>query len=178
MTRRITIKSVYETALLIVIAAFVLLTFGFSSQNAEQSSGISYNVTVWLLKVFAGGFDTLPAAERTKLITILHPIVRKAAHFSVYCALGAAVYGFLCVRIPQKKASVRIIISTLVCFAFASADEFHQLFTPGRCGCFTDVQLDTAGAFTGIMLLFAVIAAVGKIKKRRQRKRDTVQNRA
>ena len=41
---------------------------------------------------------------------------------------------------------------------YASTDEIHQLFVGGRSGRFTDVLIDTAGGFIGIMAA-AFIAA-------------------
>ncbi|MFZ2371781.1 MAG: VanZ family protein, partial [Trichococcus flocculiformis] len=40
----------------------------------------------------------------------------------------------------------------LFVFLYASSDEFHQSFIPGRGPAFTDVLIDTAGGLTGIIL--------------------------
>ena len=49
----------------------------------------------------------------------------------------------------------------------AGADEFHQLFVPGRYGCFADVVLDTCGGAFGLL----VCVCVEKIVRRRKQKR-------
>ena len=92
-----------------------------------------------------------------------HPI-RKLAHFSEYACMGVLLYG---VWRPWKERGRKLYL-LIVCWVFVSAgaDEFHQLFIPGRYGCFADVVLDTCGGAFG---LFACIC-VEKIVRRRKQK--------
>jgi VanZ family protein len=41
----------------------------------------------------------------------------------------------------------------LLCFLYASSDEIHQLFVPGRSGSFIDILLDTFGSSCAIVFL-------------------------
>lgn len=38
-----------------------------------------------------------------------------------------------------------ILVTVLLCFAYASSDEWHQTFVPPRDGCFRDVMIDMIG---------------------------------
>ena len=41
----------------------------------------------------------------------------------------------------------------LIVILYASTDEFHQLFVPGREGTFRDVLIDTSGAIIAIIFI-------------------------
>lgn len=89
-------------------------------------------------------------------LQLLHYAVRKSAHFIAYGMLSALF--FRAVRGPLPKTMWRplwAIVGLAVCLATASADEFHQLFTPGRGGSARDVMLDMTGAVFAQLLLLA-----------------------
>ena len=44
-------------------------------------------------------------------------------------------------------------ISFIICFLYASSDEFHQLFVPGRSGQVTDIFIDLIGVVLGLLLV-------------------------
>ena len=92
-----------------------------------------------------------------------HPI-RKLAHFSEYACMGVLLYG---VWRPWKERGWKLYL-LIVCWVFVSAgaDEFHQLFIPGRYGCFADVMLDTCGGAFGLL----VCACAEKMVRRRKQK--------
>ena len=54
-----------------------------------------------------------------------------------------------------KQACAAVLFS----FAYASLDEFHQLFVAGRCGKPFDVMIDTLGALTAVAIAAAVVRA-------------------
>ena len=92
-----------------------------------------------------------------------HPI-RKLAHFSEYACMGVLLYG---VWRPWKERGRKLYL-LIVCWVLVSAgaDEFHQLFIPGRYGCFADVVLDTCGGAFGLL----VCVCVEKMVRRRKQK--------
>ena len=47
-------------------------------------------------------------------------------------------------------------ISFIICFLYASSDEFHQLFVPGRSGQVTDIFIDMIGVVLGLLLVFLI----------------------
>lgn len=77
-------------------------------------------------------------------------LFRKLAHFCTFGAVGLAVYFAL----PRLKH--RVIISAVITFIFASADEIHQYFTSGRTASFQDVLLDTTGAITFLIIFICI----------------------
>ena len=45
------------------------------------------------------------------------------------------------------------LFSEIIAFLYACTDEFHQLFTDGRGSHFTDVLIDSCGAFIAILIV-------------------------
>ena len=56
----------------------------------------------------------------------------------------------------KLKQSKRIWISLIVGVLYASSDEIHQAFVPGRGPMLTDVLIDTSGVVTGIILVICI----------------------
>jgi VanZ family protein len=84
-------------------------------------------------------------------------ITRKCAHLTEYAML--AILFWRALRKPVRKdlrpwrwadAGFAILFVAL----YAASDEIHQLFVPNREGRITDVMIDTAGAVTGVLLLW------------------------
>lgn len=125
----------------------MILIFRFSHQPAVVSSklsgGIVSFVTNLLIKIF--NISVLS-------YDLLHTLVRKTAHFTIYLILGILVFNALCqserfLRVRWKRLLWKALI---ICFLYAISDEFHQLFIPGRSGEVRDVLIDTCGALLGI----------------------------
>ena len=76
----------------------------------------------------------------------------KGWHATEYAILDSLAFRYLQSRMPIRRA---LLISLLICIAFAASDEWHQTFVPGRGGNVRDVMIDTAGA----AIATAVIAA-------------------
>ena len=51
--------------------------------------------------------------------------------------------------LDRKKA---VLTAQLISTGYASTDEIHQMFVPGREGKVFDVMIDSCGAFCGIMV--------------------------
>ena len=82
------------------------------------------------------------------------------AHATVYFVLAILV-GVACI-IFGIKGWMFVSIPVVVSFVYACTDEFHQKFVPGRTSLFSDVMIDTCGAFIGIILLYLVIVIKNK----------------
>ena len=76
--------------------------------------------------------------------------VRKTAHFTEYAVLGFFTYKAVSCDVKDRKKAV--LIAQLISTGYASTDEIHQLFVPGREGKVFDVMIDSCGAFCGIMV--------------------------
>ena len=147
------------------------LIFSLSSQNAAVSSGTSGNVIRLIVGIFYPGFDNLPAAEQTEIVASLQFLARKSAHFSIYMILG--ILSFLTFISYEKLLfALRLTTSGGICLLYATSDEIHQLFIPGRSGEVRDVMIDFSGAALGIALSTLVFLLICRIKKKRTEKNE------
>ncbi|MBN1570427.1 MAG: VanZ family protein [Acidobacteria bacterium] len=77
-------------------------------------------------------------------------IAKKGGHLIGYALLGAAYrhalnYG----NRARKRHHIPAMCMTAL---YAASDEWHQTFTPGRSGSFSDVGIDIAGGIIGILV--------------------------
>lgn len=79
-------------------------------------------------------------------------MIRKSAHFTEYGILG--------LLLRRTGLHVFSIIAFLV--GYASLDELHQSFIPGRSAALTDVGIDTAGGLTGFFSSFFLSSKSGQ----------------
>ena len=128
-------KIIISWLLLILWMAFI---FYMSSCNGNVSSDQSGTIAYVLHNILGINYSD-------KLIFI----IRKCAHVSEFFILGILVINLV------SKYNVKHIyfISFIICFLYASSDEFHQLFVPGRSGQVTDIFIDLIGVVLGLLLV-------------------------
>jgi VanZ family protein len=124
----------------LLVIAWMTIIFIFSNQNGEQSSH-NNRFLVDVLKNIGINLDSI-------LGSIDDYLIRKLAHMTEYFILFHLLYNALRDKYSFWKASV---ISILTVFIYASSDEIHQAFIPGRGPSFKDVLIDTAGASIALM---------------------------
>ena len=131
-------KLVLAWILLVLWMAFI---FYMSSCNGNVSSDQSGTIAYVLHNILGINYSD-------KLIFI----IRKCAHVSEFFILGILVINLV------SKYNVKHIylISFIICVLYASIDEFHQLFVPGRSGQVTDVLIDLIGVVLGLLLVFLI----------------------
>lgn len=150
------------------IAAFVLLCilslswmgvmFGFSANNADESSMQSHGVVELFLKVFVPGYDDMSQQEQESLINKYDKPVRKTAHFAAYAILALLIYFAAgSVKLLPSRLAMPAAVALVVCVLFAFSDEYHQTFVDGRAGRLSDVVIDSCGALFGIALAAAAV---------------------
>lgn len=91
-------------------------------------------------------------------------LLRKAAHFSEFAALGMSftwLYGMV-----AKKRLWSLVLPLLCGSGAAAIDETIQLFSPDRGPSIKDVGIDTAGVITGIAVLTLLHFLYKRLKKR------------
>ena len=99
---------------------------------------------------FLGFFQIHSNADLMMHAEAVHTFVRKTAHFTEYAVLGFFTYKAVsCDVLDRKKA---VLTAQLISTGYASTDEIHQMFVPGREGKVFDVMIDSCGAFCGIMV--------------------------
>lgn len=121
-------------AILWMASLFILSTTYFSAANTSK---IIEPALRW---VFPG------ASMAT--ISLMHALIRKAAHFTNY-----AILFWLLVRGPLDK---RPYTALACCVIYAFLDEGHQIFALGRGPSLYDVALDSSGALFSRFLNAAV----------------------
>lgn len=152
----------------LLTAVWCIVIFGFSAENAEQSSSTSAEVIVDICEITVNGYEDLEPAQQQEIVSGMQFEVRKLAHFSLYLVLG--ILSLMTVRRLRKPAfAVRFppLTAIIFCALYAASDEFHQLFSEGRSGQITDVILDTSGAAVGCALALLAAFVFRKVKTRK-----------
>ena len=156
-------KIAVSTVAAIFLVLLYLLIFAFSGQTGEESGSLSAMISekcAELLNVISGKHWTQSVID-SMAVYFEHPI-RKLAHFSEYACMGILLYGVW--RPWLEKGHKLYLFIIFWVFLSAGADEFHQLFIPGRYGCFADVLLDTCGGAFGLLLCVCGERLVWKIR--------------
>ena len=152
--------NIIRTILIIIIIFISATIFGFSSQNAEESSSISGKVAQKIIEI-QPKYKNINEGKKKELISNYQKPIRKLAHFSIYTLLGMAIAGLVCTyKINNKK---RVAIAVSAGMLYAISDEIHQIFVSGRSGQITDVLIDTIGIIVGTIIVLKIIKLV-KIK--------------
>ncbi|MGL5750148.1 MAG: VanZ family protein [Paraclostridium sp.] len=90
-------------------------------------------------------------------------VVRKMAHFSIYAAIGTSICLFL--YVITKKIFISSTLAFMLSAMYAYYDELtRQVSVAGRVGTIKDVFIDSAGAFTGIAILFAIVVTFNGLR--------------
>lgn len=126
----------------IMLIAWMGIIFFLSHQPGEVSSSQSELV----LKIFS--FLGIELNQYFGELATL--VIRKTAHFSEYLILFLFAYNVSRFYFTTKKARLYSIIFV---FLYASTDEFHQYFIPGRNMAFKDVLIDTSGGVIGYLIM-------------------------
>ena len=124
-----------------LLITWMLFIFCMSSFNGVMSSNQSGSIAVLIYNLF-----DISDTEKVSLI------VRKCAHVSEFFILGILVINL----VSKYNVKYSYLISFIVCVLYASSDEFHQLFVPGRSGQVTDIFIDMIGVVLGLLLVFLI----------------------
>ncbi len=120
--------------------------FYFSAQPADVSMEMSDGVTTLLLQIAETlGLLELSPALIYELCEKLATPVRKCAHITEYMILHGAILFGLYHWNDTMRGKKWLKWAFLMTVCYAAADEFHQLFVPGRAGMLTDVLIDSIG---------------------------------
>lgn len=116
---------------------WMFLIFLMSSFNATDSA----NQSNFIVNIIANIFNI-------NNIILLSLIIRKLAHFTEYLILGILVINMF----TKNNAKKSCLLSILLCIIYATSDEIHQIFTPGRACQIKDILIDSVGSITGVYL--------------------------
>lgn len=155
---------------LVLVLGWMYVIGGFSSQNAEESSNLSREVSFYAVDCYNAALDAdLTETERTDWADRLETPVRKLAHMTEYGILAAlAMFSLWTFGIQGKKQ----LFSIAFCSLYAVTDEYHQTWVEGRAGRFTDVLIDTSGAALAFALISIVISGIVKFKFKQNKEKQ------
>lgn len=162
------LKLTIYTLLVIIVACII---FYFSSEVSTKSSRTSGKVIENTIKICEPEIKEEMLVEKVEKLQHLY---RKSAHFLLYATLGFFTYNlFRNIKkniIKNKKNTFKtyILLSQIFCSIYATTDEIHQFFVPGRSSQVSDVLLDSVGAFVGIMLSYLIINCIKNNMKRKK----------
>lgn len=84
--------NIEKIILIILLLCTFRIIFGFSSQNAIESSGVSRKITIMITKNIKAIKDKTEN-EKEKIIHKVESVIRKIAHFSIYTVVRNAFNG-------------------------------------------------------------------------------------
>ena len=135
--------------------ALVISGFSTGAFTSENTSRIIIPILRWIF----------PHAASATLFAI-HHYIRKSAHFTEYFVLSLLVLrGIRAGRPGTRFAWALLVIAIVACYA--SLDELHQRFVPGRTPAVRDVLIDTTGGVAA-QLVAALAMVLGHLRDRRK----------
>lgn len=148
-------RTLFRITMLILLGLTFISIFNFSNQDGQASSGLSKKVARKIVDVFPYT-KNLSEKTKNKIVEKTQPIIRKGAHLSIYTLVGIFIMSFISTYKIHLK--YKFLISILVGLVYASSDEIHQSFIPGRTASIIDVGIDTLGVTLGIILVLIIIS--------------------
>lgn len=122
---------------------------------------IAWMGVIYLFSADSGEASAAKSSFLASLLGVPEWVVRKGAHMTEFAVLAVLLMWFF--QGLRKLWNRNLFWSWLLASCYASTDEFHQLFSGGRCGQLRDVGIDAAGALIGLILLTIVHKIMDKI---------------
>lgn len=140
---------------------WMIVIFAFSAKDADESDHASYEVGLTIGRIFIVDFEKQPVEEQLAFAASVDHPVRKTAHVLEYAVLGflvmGAIYGL------SIKWYIQCLIAWALATLYATTDEIHQLFVPGRSGEFKDVCIDSAGVLLGVLIGMGILHIIHRL---------------
>ena len=152
MNGRYVKKKIITAVLFISLVYVYILIFHLSADDAEESSALSVKVMNWLLDIwYKLKGESGDGAVLIQNAVPLEKMIRKAAHFTEYMAVGFLSFSLAILWVRRMGYCIGIIAVQLLLSGIL--DEIHQYFVPGRYASVKDVLLDFAGGVTGVIIV-------------------------
>ncbi len=146
---------------LLTTVSIMALIFLLSHQSASLSSAVSGG---FIEKIFTIFPFLQKGEELSVLVESLQHIVRRLAHFAIFCALGGSVTAFISTY--KISGFLRFLFGLIFCGLYAFSDEYHQKYIPGRSFQLSDILTDILGSAVGILLVLLIVFSLGKLMNR------------
>lgn len=139
-----------------MVVIWMGVIFSLSAQPAVASNELSHGVT----EVIVETVERVAPAANVDVETANH-FIRKNAHFFAYLILAVLVsHAFARHGLLGKENGWHTF---MICVLYAISDEMHQMLVPGRGPAVTDVFIDGAGVFLGLILYYLAHGAVMRV---------------
>lgn len=161
MTGKISIR---RKVYLILTVVWMAVIFSFSAKPGDESEIQSLRAGKIVCSIFVPGYDNMSEQEQISMAENIDYPVRKAAHATEYAILAGFILGVVVTSLINWK---HLLAAVLVAVIYASTDELHQLFVPGRNGQFMDVLIDGTGALAGVIFIFIIYRLNNKVKSKK-----------
>jgi VanZ family protein len=138
-----------------LVWAVVISAFSTSAFTSEHTSRIIIPILHWLL----------PHAPKSTLNEI-HHIIRKCAHFTEYFILSLLILRAIRAGRPGSRFAWALAAIAIVA-CYASLDELHQRFVPGRTAAVGDVLIDTSGGIAA-QAVAALLMLWGHVRQKQK----------
>jgi VanZ family protein len=142
-----------------LVWAVAISLFSTGAFTGENTSRIIIPILHWLFP---------HAADST--LSHVHHYIRKSAHFTEYFILSLLVLRAIRAGRPGTRLAWALLVVAIV-MCYASLDEFHQRFVPGRTAAVGDVLIDTSGGIAA-QLIVALVILLGHVREKREIERE------
>jgi VanZ family protein len=133
-------------------AIFWLVTLAWAAQIYNFSTATYGGVfTTWLLSQV---LRLLHVTVSSPTFNLLHELMRKSAHVTVYGIFAMLLYYSLGGSRSREWRWLTALGALLIAGGYALTDEYHQLFVPGRGPSLVDSGIDTMGALVGLTIIY------------------------
>lgn len=149
----------------VAVIIWCVVIFMFSANDSDESNAQSNWLFEFIVKFVNPVYDSMDPEAQLRYHDIATFIIRKLAHFTEYAILGMLAFSALW---KVQKVKFRGLFALIFGFLYASSDEIHQLFVPGRTGQFRDVMIDTCGVAFGIIIAILIRKIYLKHKQKKQ----------
>lgn len=146
--------------LLVVWAVFIFLN---SADDSTASSKKSDIIADYAIHTIFPNYESISSEEKEAIRSSVVYVVRKGAHVTEYAVLGVLMSTLLSQYAEKRK--IWYPASLISCIAYASTDEIHQLFVPGRSGQIRDVMIDSIGIVIGCSTVLLIKTLVKRKNK-------------
>ena len=129
----------------LILFFFLIIIFGFSTQNLVTSKGVSYDISEKIANVL------FIVEHKHYNFDKIHYTVRKLAHFIEYMMLAVILASGI--HKLMRKIVPALLISGIICMGIAYFDEMIQSLSVERTSSFFDVIIDGTGAIAGLIAI-------------------------
>lgn len=135
-----------------LVIGWMIVIFIYSSQPATLSDEKS--------RFVINAFKYLGLNLNSLFGDLSNFIVRKLGHLAEYAILYIFLYNAMKDSFKSKTA---LIAALVILFFYASSDEIHQYFVPGRAARVRDVLIDTSGGTLVMIMIYKKLKKIGVI---------------